>query len=181
MLGTRFRSAVQVDYQFGGLVQRSKLTLAHAVAASVVMEGVIRPSASKPETIQGSCDEGCRAGRTIVLRPFHQHRWSPGVGLDVVRLVAKPLESNKVVHRLPDDACDGNLRHHAEQDNLRAAHCAYASFAPKPRSSARSRSSRSASLNASAMLASASGFFDRSARNICRAFGESFASMGSTD
>ena len=50
----------------------------------------------------------------------HQHRGRARVRLDVVGLVAEPLEADEVVRGLPDDAGHRHLGHHPEHDDLRA-------------------------------------------------------------
>jgi hypothetical protein len=44
------------------------------------------------------------------------------MGLDVVRVVAEALEADEVVRRLPDNAGDGHLGHHAQHHDLGTLH-----------------------------------------------------------
>src|SRR5207248_6349451 len=122
-----------------------------------------------------------RAGGAVVLGALHEHRRRSRMSLDVVRLVAEPLETHEVVERLPDHSGDRDLGHHPEHDNLRSAHQASASLAPTPRSSARSCNSKSASANAPATMGSANGLLDRSAAKTRAAKGLFWSSIGSTD
>ena len=47
-----------------------------------------------------------------------EHRGRGRVRLDVVDVVAEPLEADQVLHRLPDDAGDRHPGHHAEQHDF---------------------------------------------------------------
>ena len=98
---------------------RCSCAFGHAVAAAVVVQGVERPASGEAEAAHHRVDERGRLGRAVVVLALHQHRRRAGVGLDVVGLEAEPLEPDEVVHRLPDDAGDRHLGHHAEQDDLR--------------------------------------------------------------
>ena len=114
-------AAVEVDQQLGGAVEAFELELAHPEAPPVVMQGFERPAIGEAEAAHDRRDElGGERGAVVVL-PRHQHRRGSRVRLDVVGLVAQPLEAQQVVKVLPDDAGHRHLGHHAQEDDLRAA------------------------------------------------------------
>ena len=100
--------------------RRAQLRLAHAEAAAVVVEAVERPAVAEPEAAHDAADELRGARRAVVVLALHQHRRRARVRLDVVGLVAQPLEAEQVVHGLPDDPGNRDLGHHSEQDELLA-------------------------------------------------------------
>src|SRR5436305_15075196 len=110
--------------------------------------------------------------------------------LDVIDLIAKPLEADDVLQGLPDDSRNRNLRHHPEEHNLLSRHRAtsrstgrrYLGLAVEtPRSINADLSSRKALPTASAIFGSAIGWVDASALCMSAASGRSSSRKGQTD
>ena len=102
--------------------RRRSSRVAHPVEAAVVVQRLVRPTATETEALAGRRRMNAAASaRAVVAGVAHQHPRRPGVRLDVVRVEAEPLEADEVMDRLPDDARHRDLGHHPEHDDLRAS------------------------------------------------------------
>src|SRR5262249_28311139 len=89
-----------------------------AVAPAAGVQRVERPAVAEVEAAQHAVEEGRDLIRAVMVRIVQEHRGRGGVRLDVVDLVAEPLEADQVMQRLPDDAGHRHPGHQAEQDDL---------------------------------------------------------------
>ena len=122
MLRQRHGAAMEIDDVVRLRKQRAELRVAHAEAARLrFMKRVEAPAPAEIETAHHGINERRRFRRAVALLGLHEHGRRARMLFDVVRLAAEPFEAHEVMHRLPHDARDRHLRHHAEHDDLRAA------------------------------------------------------------
>ena len=110
-------AAVEVDDQGGFAVQLQKLRLGQAEIARVI-DGVVSPVMVQ---VKARHDVGNVAGgprRPVVLTVLHELAGGAAMGLDIENLIAKLLQADEVVNRLPRDAGDGKVAQEAEHDNF---------------------------------------------------------------
>src|SRR5206468_213617 len=80
---------------------------------------LIGPALAEAEPAHQSTEK-CRGARGAVVRGArHELPWRPLMGLDVVDLVAEPLEPDEVLEHLPGRAAHRHHREHAEDHDLR--------------------------------------------------------------
>ena len=135
VLRQRRGSAVEVEQQRRGLIERFHLQLGQPVVAAVGMPRVERPAVAEVEPAHHGVDERRREDRPVVVGA-HEHLRRRAVRLDVVRLVAEPLQPDQVLHGQPDHAGDGVPARHPEHDDLLSDAHAVASPGPDTSDSA---------------------------------------------
>ena len=121
VLLARLGAAVEIDDQIGAGVERAELLARHAEGAAVIPKRVVGPAVAEAEPAHHSLDKRGGLLAAVVAGFGDEIARRATVRLDVEDLAPEPLEAERVVDGLPDDAGDGHLAHQAEQHDARAA------------------------------------------------------------